>query len=441
MYTDFVFPSIRNVLAPATSRLLRRALPKLSKSSLMSLKKSRLSSSISFKMPADDLKHYATSTTDFYALLNLTPSSSQRDLDRQWRKTALKYHPDKVSVDDTSAKEKFHLAQIGYDLLSDPVSKALYDSTRNAREQRKRASEMFEGRRRVMRDELEKREKGVKRSREEEGGEEEMLERELRRLAEDGKRRRREREEGLRRDLDEERKAEREAVATPNGNGATGVSELDRTVKVRWPVEGDGSSITEKDVTTLFSTFGKVDSVTMLRPKESRLGKKKKKQMAAVCMVQYLSVVGAHAAVEDFPKQDGKEWRPFDSVSWAANKEPDFISGANGSSAAASPSTPTRGTQSPASFLNEDSRPATPTPAGPGNENVNGPRKMPSFSSFSSAAFSTPKGSPFGKSLGPNSPSLEELTMIRLKNAEKKRLAEELTRQDEKDDRAEAEGS
>ncbi|KAL8872826.1 MAG: hypothetical protein Q9174_001604 [Haloplaca sp. 1 TL-2023] len=395
-------------------------------------------------MPGDDLKQYATSSTDFYALLDLTPSSSQRELDRQWRKTALKYHPDKVSVDDTSAKEKFHLAQIGYDLLSDPASKALYDNARNAREQRKRASELFEGRRREMRDDLEKRERGVKRSREEEGGEEERLERELRRLAEDGKRRRREREEGLRRDLEAERKAESEAVTSPNGNGATGVSELDRTVKVRWPVEGEGSSITEKDVTTLFSRFGKVENVTMLRPKELRLGKKKKKQMAAVCMVQYLSVVGAHAAVEDFPKQAGQEWRPFDSVSWAANKEPDFISSTNGSSAAASPSTPLRGTQSPASsFLKRDSsRPATPTPAGPihGNGN-NGPRKMPSISSFSSAAFSTPKGSPFGKGLGPNSPSLEEMTMIRLKNAEKKRLAEELARQDEKDDRAEAEGS
>ncbi|KAL8960381.1 MAG: hypothetical protein Q9183_005475 [Haloplaca sp. 2 TL-2023] len=269
-----------------------------------------------------------------------------------------------------------------------------------------------------------------------------MLERELRRLAEEGKRRRREREEVLRKDLEEERKAEREAVATPNGNGATKVSDLDRTVKVRWPVEGEGSSVTENEITTLFSTFGKVESVAMLRPKELRLGKKKKKkQMAAVCMVQYRSVVGAHAAVEDFPKQDGDKWRPFDSVSWAANKEPDFISSTNGSSAAPSPSTPARGTQSPISFRNGDSRPATPTPAGSASENSNGPRRMPSFSSFSSAAFSTPKGSPFGKSLGPNSPSLEELTMIRLKNAEKKRLAEELARQDERDDRAEAEGS
>lgn len=43
-------------------------------------------------------------------------------------------------------------------------------------------------------------------------------------------------------------------------------------------------------------------------------------------MVQYASVVGAHAAaVEEFPKQQGLGWECLDSVFWAANKEPDFI--------------------------------------------------------------------------------------------------------------------
>ncbi|KAL8717838.1 MAG: hypothetical protein Q9225_004961 [Loekoesia sp. 1 TL-2023] len=405
-------------------------------------------------MPSDDLKTYATSTTDFYALLDLNPSSSQKELDRQWRKTALKYHPDKVG-NDASAKEKFHLAQIGYDLLSDPTAKALYDNARNAREQRKRQSELFEGRRRQMKDDLEAREKGVKRAREEEEGEEERLERELRRLAEDGKRRRREREEALRKEVEMEnaRQAQDGSAATsPPGSGSgftngstTGVTELDRTVKIRWPLDREGDSITENDIKSLFSTFGQIEIVTMLRPKELRLGgnnnkkphKKPKKQLAAICMVQYTSIVGAHTAVEDFPKQTSKEWSRFDSVLWAANKEPELINAASSPSpAVSSPSTLARGSSPHSSFLNGDSRPATPTPTPIGNSsesNGNRPRKMPSFSSFSSAAFSTPRGSPFGKGLGANSPSLEELTMIRLKNAEKKRLAEELQRQDERD--------
>ncbi|KAL8649201.1 MAG: hypothetical protein Q9210_004541 [Variospora velana] len=401
-------------------------------------------------MPLDDLKAYANSTTDFYALLSLTPQSSQKELDRQWRKTALKYHPDKVGATDTAAKEKFHLAQIGYDLLSDPAAKAVYDGARSARERKKKEREVFEGRRARMRDDLEAREKGsgvgFKREREEDGGEEEKLERELRRLAEDGKRRRKEREDALRKELDEAKAVDGQDGAramSPGSKTTTGgaaVSELDRTVNVRWPIECDGDPLTESNIQSLFSVFGAVENITMLRPKELRLGgerQKKKKQLAAVCMVQYASIVGAHSAVEDFPRQSGEKWKRFDSVLWAANKEPEVISAS--SPAASSPSTPVRGKNTPSSFLDGGSRPATPTHTFSGNNTSgNGLKKMPSFSSFSSAAFNTPRGSPMAKGIGIGSPSLEEVTMIRLKNAEKKRLADELQRQD--DEAAKIEG-
>ncbi len=393
-------------------------------------------------MPSDDLKSHAASDTDFYSLLGITFETSQRDIDRAWRKTALKYHPDKVG-NDLVAKEKFHLAQIGYDLLSDPATKVLYDNTRNARLQKKRQNELFEGRRRQMKDDLEARERGVKRGRDEEEGDEEKLEREIRRLAEDGKRRRKEKEDLLRKELQQE--AERGATNGPGaelssshtGNVATsgnqGVSEIDRTVKVRWPKEGEGERIGEERIIAVFSQFGKIESAHLLNPKLLRLSNKQKKQLVAICMIQFTSVVGAHAAVEDFPKQHGPDWELFDSVFWAANKEPDFLAAYNpgSESPASSPSTPNRNGRaiSPSEFLKKDNRPSTPLASS--NVAGDGLRKMPSFSSFSPAAFNSPKASPFGKGLGVNSPSLEEMTMIRLKNAEKKRLADEIRRQDE----------
>ncbi len=384
-------------------------------------------------MPSDDLRDYVASNIDFYHLLGITSTSSQKELDRQWRKTALKYHPDKVG-NDPSAKEKFHLAQIGYDLLSDPTAKALYDNARNAQQQKKRQSELFEGRRRQMKEDLEARERGVKRGREEEENDQEKLERKFRQLAEDGKRMRMERQEALKKEIEQEETEALINVNSPMTNRASSVPELDRTVKVRWPIEGGDDTVRESDITNLFSVFGKVESVTMLGPK----GQKKKKQLAVICMVQYYSIVGAHTAVKDFPRQQGKEWERFDLVFWAGNKEPDSISEQNSdlnhaqySNTTATPLTPARGSQSPVSFLERGSRPATPTPLGI-TPNGHGPRKMPSFSSFSTAAFSTPKGSPLGRGLGGNSPSLEELTMIRLKNAEKKRLADELQREDER---------
>lgn len=399
-------------------------------------------------MPSDDLKNYATSDTDFYDLLGVTFETSQKDIDRAWRRTALKYHPDKVG-NDSVAKDKFHLAQIGYDLLSDQASKALYDNARSARLQRKRQNDLFEGRRRQMKDDLEARERGVKRPREEDEDDEEKLEREIRRLAEDGKRRRKEREDALRKEMQRESENADVVAHTPGSNNGhadgvtrahSTVSEIDRTVKVRWPVDGEGGSITADIVKTRFSLFGPIESADLLNPKMLRLGKKQKKQLAVVCMIQYKSVVGAHAAVEDFPKQGDPEWQTFDSVFWAANKEPDFITAHQGNRTAtgSAPATPTPNGRAKSTYPFSGSDSQATTPASSPKADGGGLKKLPSFASFSPAAFNTPKGSPFGKGLGVNTPSLEEMTMIRLKNAEKKRLAAEIERQDREDDAAEA---
>lgn len=152
-------------------------------------------------MAKDDLLEHAASTVDFYALLAVNFESSSSDIRRAYRKTALKYHPDKLGA--AFDPEKFHLLQIANDVLSDPAAKAAYDNARNARMQKVRQEQLFEGRRRQMKEELETREKngvgaamsvGAKRQREE--GEE--MGTEIRRLAEEGKRRRREMEEKLR---------------------------------------------------------------------------------------------------------------------------------------------------------------------------------------------------------------------------------------------------
>ena len=150
-------------------------------------------------MAKEDLMEHATSTVDFYELLGVTFETSESDIRRAYRKTALKYHPDKLGKDFDP--EKFHLLQIANDVLSDPSAKAAYDNGRNARLQKKRQNELFEGKRRQMKEDLEARERGVgatgatgaggvKRPREES-----EMEIEIRRLAEEGRRRKREMEE------------------------------------------------------------------------------------------------------------------------------------------------------------------------------------------------------------------------------------------------------
>lgn len=362
---------------------------------------------------------------------------------------------------------KFHLAQVGFDLLSDPSLRQLYDSTRNAWLQKEREKEFYGKERRKKVEDLERRESGgfevfrsggganLKRDREDDDLD--KLERELRRLAEDGKRRRLEREEALRQEI----RMEKEKSASES-TGAEGqeqiltqqptVSELDRTVKARFPIPTPSQQdITQKSLQDLFSRFGQVDSVALLQPKLAKLSTGKKKQNAVTAMVTFISVVGAYAAVEDFPslkqklgatngfKQEGLDWGDVDSVSWATNQAPEFLTDLSPRAGSASPSPSVQSTipstlvrpkkdTTGSSFLN--SAPSTPELDA---KKPIGVRKVPSFASFTS----TPKTSTPLSTLNPaavSSPSLEELTVIRLKNSEKERMRRELEKKDKEED-------
>lgn len=150
-------------------------------------------------MPStDDLSTYATSAIDFYALLSLQPTATDPEIRSAFRKTSLKYHPDKVGATPENI-EQFLLLKTAHDVLSDSKVRALYDQTREAKERKKTESTKLEAGRRKMLSELERRERaaqtvgatgvmGVKRSRSgEEEGPEQKLEREIRRISEENR--------------------------------------------------------------------------------------------------------------------------------------------------------------------------------------------------------------------------------------------------------------
>ncbi|KAB8296366.1 hypothetical protein EYC80_009125 [Monilinia laxa] len=138
-------------------------------------------------MPSDDLTKWITSEVDFYTLLGITPESfTAEELRRAYRKTALRYHPDKLG--DAFDPDKYEQFQAANDVLADPELKQKYDNYRNARVQKQRAAALFEGKRRAMKEDLEARERGGslgKRSREDE-----EMDAEIKRLAEEGRKRR-----------------------------------------------------------------------------------------------------------------------------------------------------------------------------------------------------------------------------------------------------------
>jgi molecular chaperone DnaJ len=65
-------------------------------------------------------------TKDYYEILGVARSATEKDLKTAYRKLARKYHPD-VNPGDKSAEEKFKEVSAAFAVLSDPEKRAKYD--------------------------------------------------------------------------------------------------------------------------------------------------------------------------------------------------------------------------------------------------------------------------------------------------------------------------
>ncbi|KAK5109272.1 hypothetical protein LTR62_007146 [Meristemomyces frigidus] len=362
-------------------------------------------------MTSEDLRSKALdSSHDFYDLLELQPSATESQIRTAYRRTALKYHPDKVGANDTAAREKFEILQIANEVLSDPAVRELYDNARRGRREKQEREQAYEGRRKWMKEDLERREQGgLKRKREDRQAEDEF-ERELNRIAEDTRRRRREREAQLRREaaiLDQEGVEQKVATTAPHA----GVSELDRSVVLRYPAT---SPIDKDTVMKLWEGFGQIEDCIIREKKLKKDGQKHRELYMSVLLV-YKSILGAHAAISDFTKVQAEEtdpmWKEFEGVGWASGKEPECIP------KIPVPRSTTHGLAGAPMGLDLQ---------GSANDGVAddvSKRKAPIFASF--------RGTTSGLSNNSRSPGSDEITMIRLKNAERRRQVAKIRTEEE----------
>ncbi|KAE8350122.1 hypothetical protein BDV28DRAFT_139728 [Aspergillus coremiiformis] len=68
--------------------------------------------------------------TDYYAELGLTPSADAEEIKKQFRKLALKYHPDRNPGKEVDFISKFQAIQAANEILSDPQQRLRYDTDR-----------------------------------------------------------------------------------------------------------------------------------------------------------------------------------------------------------------------------------------------------------------------------------------------------------------------
>ena len=66
---------------------------------------------------------------DLYALLNVPPTATKKEIKAAYKKAALKFHPDVNKAPD--AAERFNEAKQAYQTLADEDSRRRYDALRN----------------------------------------------------------------------------------------------------------------------------------------------------------------------------------------------------------------------------------------------------------------------------------------------------------------------
>src|SRR5688572_3181217 len=64
--------------------------------------------------------------SDYYEVLGLKRSASQDEIKKAYRKSALKYHPDR-NPGDAQAEKKFKEISEAYEILSDEKKRQIYD--------------------------------------------------------------------------------------------------------------------------------------------------------------------------------------------------------------------------------------------------------------------------------------------------------------------------
>lgn len=70
-------------------------------------------------------------TQCYYDVLEVERDADEDVIKKNYRKLALKWHPDKNIANEESAKQKFQLIQQAWEVLSDPQERAWYDKHRD----------------------------------------------------------------------------------------------------------------------------------------------------------------------------------------------------------------------------------------------------------------------------------------------------------------------
>jgi DnaJ family protein C protein 17 len=250
---------------------------------------------------------------DYYDFLSVEATATDAEIQRAYRRTNLKFHPDKFKptpeLSLEQAASKLDLLQKILGVLKDPAKRAEYDRKRENRRRKEAAQQQMALGRNKMAVDLHEREKnaalaqvnGLKRRYNELEKKVQDYQAANKMLGEALMKKRREEKAELRKAAE----AQRQKDTPPK------TDEKDRSVKVAWLKEGDGLDIDAAALEERYTNFGPVEDVRVMKDKKRRIDGRKEKAVFGVALVVFATLSAAQDAVNKGPSGG------VESVEWA----------------------------------------------------------------------------------------------------------------------------
>ncbi|KAF9500633.1 DnaJ-domain-containing protein [Pleurotus eryngii] len=262
---------------------------------------------------------------DPYELIGIKPEATDQEIKTAYRQKSLKVHPDRnpnnpdagtssLSIDPT---RKFHELNQAYELLLDPLRRLALDAKLRLKLARKERFKAYDSKRKNLVEELEERERAFKKARVEKQQEEIKVWHETEKIKEEGRKMREEREKALR---------PTPVVASPEPEPESEIPTLgdfDTTVRIKFSIAAHPDLTTPASLVSFLSPFGAVDDssvVLSIKPPKKAPTKPPKYGTA---LVPFKRIGDAFAAV----CASGKVERGLKGVDirWVDEKEPPIL--------------------------------------------------------------------------------------------------------------------
>uniref|UniRef100_U9TIC9 J domain-containing protein n=1 Tax=Rhizophagus irregularis (strain DAOM 181602 / DAOM 197198 / MUCL 43194) TaxID=747089 RepID=U9TIC9_RHIID len=89
---------------------------------------------------------------DLYELLGVNYNSTKEEIDKAYRRKAIKFHPDKNRDNVEAATKFFHQISAAYKTLTDPQKKLEYDKIHKAKIESKKRFEKLDAKRKALKE-------------------------------------------------------------------------------------------------------------------------------------------------------------------------------------------------------------------------------------------------------------------------------------------------